>query len=109
MQRKAKGGITVKKSQSLGTIKHAHGRNIGELIKLMDYQRKAEIPRWHSGEESSCQCRRHVSSLGWEDALEKEWQPTPVFLPRKFHGQRSLAGYSPWGHKESDRTERLAL
>ena len=29
-----------------------------------------------------------------------EWQPTPVFLPGEFHGQRSLAGYSPWGHKE---------
>ena len=38
-----------------------------------------------------------------------EWQPTPVFLPGEFHGQRSLAGYSPWGHKESDRTERLTL
>ena len=35
----------------------------------------------------------------------REWQPTPVFLPREFHGQRSLAGYSPWGHKESDMTE----
>ena len=34
-----------------------------------------------------------------------EWQPTPVFLPGEFHGQRSLAGYSPWGHKESDMTE----
>ena len=32
---------------------------------------------------------------------------TPVFLPREFHGQRSLAGYSPWGRKESDTTERL--
>ena len=32
----------------------------------------------------------------------RKWQPTPVFLPRKFHGQRNLAGYSPWGHKESD-------
>ena len=31
--------------------------------------------------------------------------PTPVFLPREFHGQRSPAGYSPWGHKESDTTE----
>ena len=30
------------------------------------------------------------------------WQPTPVFLPGEPHGQRSLAGYSPWGHKESD-------
>ena len=34
-----------------------------------------------------------------------KWQPTPVFLPGKFHGQRRLAGYSPWGHKESDMTE----
>ena len=34
----------------------------------------------------------------------REWQPTPVFLPRKSHGQRSLVGYSPWGHKESDMT-----
>ena len=35
----------------------------------------------------------------------KKWQPTPVFLPGESHGQRSLAGYSPWGHKESDMTE----
>ena len=34
----------------------------------------------------------------------REWQPTPVFLPGEFHGQRSLAGYSPWGCKESDTT-----
>ena len=36
-----------------------------------------------------------------------EWQPTPVLFPGESHGQRSLAGYSPWGHKESDTTERL--
>ena len=36
----------------------------------------------------------------------RKQQPTPVFLPEKFHGQRSL-GYSPWGHKESDTTEQL--
>ena len=36
-----------------------------------------------------------------------KWQPTPVFLPGTSHGQRSLAGYSPWGHKESDMTDRL--
>ena len=46
-----------------------------------------------------------VQSLDWEDPLEKEWQPIPVFLPGKPHGQRSLAGYSPWGHKEPDVTE----
>ena len=36
-----------------------------------------------------------------------KWQPTPVFLPGKFHGQKSLVGYSPWGCKESDMTEQL--
>ena len=37
----------------------------------------------------------------------RRWLPTPVFLPGKFHGQRSLVGYNPWGHKESDITEWL--
>ena len=40
---------------------------------------------------------------------EREWLPTPVFLPGEFHGQRSLVGYSPWGCKESETTERLTL
>ena len=48
-----------------------------------------------------------VRSLGWEDALEKEMAATPVFLPGKSHGSRSLVGYRPWGRKESDTTERL--
>ena len=48
-----------------------------------------------------------VRSLGWEDPLEKEWQPTPVFLPGKSHGQRSLAGYSTCGCTESNMTEWL--
>ena len=37
------------------------------------------------------------------------WQPTPVLFPGKFHGQKSLARGSPWGHKESDMTERLGM
>ena len=37
----------------------------------------------------------------------RKWQPTPVLLPGKFHGWRSLVAYSPWGRKESDTTERL--
>ena len=48
-----------------------------------------------------------VQSLGQEDPLEK-WQPTPVFLPGKSHGQRSLAGFSPKGRKESDTAEQEA-
>ena len=46
-----------------------------------------------------------VRSLGQEDPLEKEMQPTPVLLPGKSHGWRSLVGYSPWGRKELDTTE----
>ena len=63
---------------------------------------------WLSGKESACQCRRHrfdpwVRMIPWRG----KWQPTPVFLPGKCHGQRSLAGNSPWGYKESDTTEWL--
>ena len=46
-----------------------------------------------------------IRSLGREDPLEKEMATTPVFLPGEFHGQRSLVGYSPRGHRESDTTE----
>ena len=51
-----------------------------------------------------------VGSLGGENPLEEEMatlEEEMVFLARKSHGQRSLAGYSPQGHKELDRTERL--
>ena len=47
-----------------------------------------------------------VRSLGWEDPWRRKWQSTPVLLPGKSHGQRSLVGYSPCGRKESDTTER---
>ena len=67
------------------------------------------LPKWCSGNESTCQCRR-CKSCGYNPWVGKipcrrKWQPTPAFLPGKFHGQRSLVGYSPWGVKESDMTE----
>ena len=46
-------------------------------------------------------------SLGWEDPLKEGMAPPPVFLPGKPHGQRSLVGYSPCGHKQLDMTEQL--
>ena len=49
-----------------------------------------------------------VQSPDWEDPLDEAWQPTPVFLPGESHGQRILAGYSLWGHRESDMTEQLS-
>ena len=48
-----------------------------------------------------------VRSLGWEDPLEKEMAAHSVLLPGKSHGRKSQVGYSPWGRKESDTTERL--
>ena len=49
-----------------------------------------------------------VRSLGREVPWRRKWQSTPVLLPGKSHGQRSLVGYSPWGRKESDMTERYS-
>ena len=67
------------------------------------------FPRWLSGEEPACRCRRcqrrrfdaWVGKILWG----RTWHPTPVFLPGKSYGQKSLAGYSPWGHEELDMTE----
>ena len=58
------------------------------------------FPWWYSGKEFTHQCRRlrfspWIGKIPWR----RKWQPTPVFLPGKFHGQRSLEGYSPRGHK----------
>ena len=63
---------------------------------------------WLSGKGSACQCRRcrfnpWVRKIPWR----RKWQPTPVFLPGKSHGQRSPTGYSPWGCKELDTTWQL--
>ena len=61
---------------------------------------ETELPWWLSDKESACECRR----LGFNPWVRKtlwrrKWQPTLVFLPGKSHEQRSLAGYSSWGHK----------
>ena len=63
------------------------------------------------GKEPARQCRRHkrcefnpmVRKILWS----KKWQPTPVFLPGESHGERSLVGYSPQGHKDLGTTEAI--
>jgi len=67
---------------------------------------KKGLPRWHSGKESACQCRTQgfdhwVGKIPWR----RVWHPTPVFLPGKSHGQRSLVAYSPWGRRQLDTAE----
>ena len=74
-----------------------------ELYTLRDFSAGT------SGKEPTCQCRR---CKRWEfdpwvrkSPWRRAWQSTPVFLPGKSHGQKSLAGYSPWDQKESDMIE----
>ena len=69
-------------------------------------------PGGTNGKDPTCQWRRYkrrgfnpwVREIPWR----RKWQPAPVFLPGKSHGQRSLAGYRPWSCKESDITEQLS-
>ena len=71
------------------------------------------LPRWCNGKESTCQCKRckrqGTGSISWVRKMpwSRKWQPTSVFLPGKFHGQRSLAGYSPWGLQRVECTHTL--
>ena len=63
------------------------------------------FPRWLRGKKYTCQCRRRrfdpwVGNISWR----RKWQPTPVFLPEKSHGQKSLMDYSPWGRKSQTKT-----
>ena len=76
-----------------------------EWLSLSLFKWTLGLPRWLSGKESTCQCRGWgfnpwVRKIPWRG----KWQPTPVFLPGKSHGRRSLMGYSPRGRKELDTT-----
>ena len=67
------------------------------------------LPRYLSGKEPACQFRRHgfdpwIGEVPWR----RKCQPILVFLPGKSHGQRSLVGYSPWGHRTAHMNERLS-
>ena len=69
---------------------------------------QGQVAGGSDGKSAFLQCRRPgfdpwVGKITWR----RKWQPTPVFLPGKFLGQRNMVGYSPWGCKESDTTEQL--
>ena len=89
--------------------KTAHFRN-GELREEKEFFSRliplGGFPGGSDGKESACKYERPgfdpwVGKIPWR----REWQTNPVFLPREFHGQRSLVGYSPWDCKELDTTE----
>ena len=107
-----KGMVMVSASAAAAPV---HGGSPGSIISHLS--RKAVI--LHVLDWGPCSFAKDVSSFlkclcfPWElicrDSCllrRRKWQPTPVLLPGKFHGWRNLIGYSPWGHKELDTTER---
>ena len=81
------------------------------FFSSMSAKTMPSFPGGTSGKESTCQSRR-CRRRGFDPWVRKipcrrKWQPTPVFLPEKFHGQRSLTDYSPWYCKESDVAKQL--
>ena len=95
------------------TLSSIHNYKISSVYyRIRQHIRKKAncfLSRWNSGKKRVCQCRR-LKRCGFDPWVRKipqsrKWQPTPVFLPRKFHGQKNLVGYRPWGHKESETTE----
>ena len=74
----------------LALISHYGASLVAQMVKNLPQCRRPGFDHW-------------VGKIPWRG----EWPPTPVFLPGEYHGQRSLAGYSPWGRKELDMTERL--
>ena len=80
-------------------------QKIYQIMVFIDVYEYFRLPSWSSAKEPTCQCRRcrkggfdpYIKKIPWR----KKWQPTPVFLPEKLHGQRSLAGYLAHGFTKS--------
>ena len=76
-----------------------YSTNISEHL-----MRVGGLPWWLTGKESTCLWRRYkrhsLDPWVWKIPWRRKWQPTPVLLPGKSHGERSMAGYSPWGGKK---------
>ena len=82
--------------------------SLSENVIWPSWTENYELPWWLRGSSVCLKCGRPrfdpwVGKIPWR----RKWQPTPVLLPGKFHGQRILVGYSPWGRKESNMTEWL--
>ena len=71
------------------------------------FQMASQVAQQLSSKEPTYECRiGGFHSCVGKIPYRRKWQPLPLFLPGKFHGQRSPAGYSPWGRKELDMTEQ---
>ena len=119
-----KGTVSVVSTASWSILNGAGSCGLGSFLPAPRGSRSSSLwirglPWWLRGDESTSQCRRcrfrpWVREMPWRrkaGPAEKESgspgegsTPTPVLLPGKSHGQRSLVGCGPWGHKESDTT-----
>ena len=91
----------------LPEVTQTHVHRVSEAIQPLHRYKNLSKPN-RGANESACQCRR-CKRHRFDPWIEKtpwsrKWQPIPVFLPGKFHEQRSMVGCSPWGHKDSDTT-----
>ena len=88
--------MTIRPEGLLSEVKGYEGLPGGSVVK--------NSPANAGDIRDACRLHPWVGKFPWR----KAWQLTPVFLPEESHGQRSLVGYSPWSHKESDTTEQLS-
>ena len=102
--------ITLYKFKVYNVANFIHLCIIIAIVPIISYLYCATqgLPKWLSGKESFCQCRKWgfdpwVGKIPWR----RQWHPTPVLLPGKSHGQRSLESCGPWGCWGSDMTEWL--
>ena len=88
---------------------------VAQMVKDLPAMQETQVPSLGGEDPLEKEMATHSNILAWTVAcqvplsMKFSRQPTPIFLPGEFHGQRNLAGYSPWGHKESDMTEQLTL
>ena len=88
---------TVTKTKTLTLLQHYYlASQMAQVVKNLPAS---------AGDVKRCRLDPWVGKIPWS----RKRQPTPVFLPGESHGQRSLVGYSPWGHKESDATQWPSL
>ena len=87
---------------------HRHTHTAASQVTRMHVHTHTPPSGGTRGKAPACECRREqmqAGSLGRKVPWRRAWQPTLEFLTGESHGQRSLVGYSPWGHKELDTTE----